>query len=133
MKKILAVISLLWLVCGGTSALAETPLLGKGGPPHGIGASTCKEILAQLVPAIEQKDARTVNEIAIAMRQWTAGYVFAMELTRGIVVLDGMDQESIDTMLLNGCLAHPDLKLGQVVTNWMVERAQTLAKQKEAQ
>ena len=56
-----------------------------------------------------------------------------MELTRGIVVLDGMDQESIDTMLLNGCLAHPDLKLGQVVTNWMVERAQTLAKQKEAQ
>jgi hypothetical protein len=35
-------------------------------------------------------------------------------------------------MLLDSCLAHPDLKLGQAVTNWMVERAQALAKQKGA-
>jgi hypothetical protein len=47
MEKILAVINLLWLVWRGTSAIADTPLMGKGGPPHGIGAYTCKEILAQ--------------------------------------------------------------------------------------
>jgi len=47
MKKLLAVINLLWLVWRGTSAIADTPLTGKGGPPHGIGAYTCKEILAQ--------------------------------------------------------------------------------------
>src|SRR5437870_1573854 len=110
MKKILAVLGLLWCVCRGTSVMAGTPLPEKEGPPHGIGAYTCKEILDQLVPAIERKDARTVNEIANAIRQWTVDYVFGIQLTRGIVVLEGMDQKSIDMMLLDGCLAHPDLK-----------------------
>jgi len=115
-------------------AAAATPPVEAGRPPHGIGAYTCKEILDQLVPAIEQKDKRTVNEISIAMTQWTVGYGFGIQLTRGrdIDVLEGMDEKSMGMMLLDSCLAHPDLKLGQVVTNWMVERAQALAKQKGA-
>ena len=68
--------------------MAGTPLPEKEGPPHGIAAYTCKEILDQLVPAIERKDARTVNEIANAIRQWTVDYVFGIQLTRGIVVLE---------------------------------------------
>jgi hypothetical protein len=133
MKKIRAILALLLLVALGTSAGAENPLLGTGNPPHGIGAYACKEILALLVPAIEQNDARTVNEIAIAMRQWTVGYAVAIQITRDIVVLDGMNQKTIDKMLFEGCAAHPELKLGRVVTNWMTERAQALAKQKNAQ
>jgi len=133
MKKRLAALALVWLVYGETAAMADTPLPEKGGPPHGIGAYACKEILDQLLPAIEQKDKRTVNEITIAMTQWTVGYVFGIQLTRwrDIDVLEGMDEKSMGRMLLEGCLARPDLKFGQVVTNWMTERAQALAKQKE--
>jgi hypothetical protein len=51
------------------------------------------------------------------MRQWTLGYAAAIQVMRNIVVLDGMDQKSLDMVLLEGCMAHPDLKLGQMVTN----------------
>jgi hypothetical protein len=100
-------------------------------PPHGIGAYTGREIMESLGPAIELKDARTANEIMGEMRQWTLGYLVALEITRNIHVLDGADQESLDRMLLEGCEEHPDLKLGQVVTAWMTRQAVERAKRAE--
>jgi hypothetical protein len=101
-------------------------------PPHGIGAYTGRAIMESLGPAIEQKDARTANEIMGEMRQWTLGYLFALELTRDIHVMDGVDQENLDRMLFEGCVDHSDLKLGQVVTAWMTRRAVGRAKHIEA-
>jgi hypothetical protein len=100
-------------------------------PPHGIGAYTGQEIWKILGPAIEQQDAHTANEIVGEMRQWTLGCLFALQLTRGIQVIGGMDQESLDRMLIEGCVDHPDLKLGQVVTAWMTARAVGQAKHRE--
>ena len=126
---------LVWLLGSSTAAMAGKPFSGIAAPILGIGAATCKAIMAELVPAIQQKDERTVNEIRMEMRQWALGYVAGYQHAHDFALLAGVEQQSFDHILREGCLAHPDWQLGQVVLTWIGARVdaigQLLAKQKK--
>jgi hypothetical protein len=133
--KVLAIL-LVGLLGSSTATMAGKPFSGIEAPIVGMGAATCKAIMAELVPAIQQQDTRTVNEIRMEMRQWALGYVVGYQHAHDIALLDGTEQKHFDRLLQEGCLAHPDWQLGQVVLTWIETRvnaiAQLLAKPKKA-